>query len=187
MIPYSNDVFIPDEPDWVTLTTDEDILWAGRPSIYMLLHGILGDIAILVLGVISWMIDIGVISVDTILIDLLPLTLIAIISILIGLFSLIATLLYWLSIQYVVTSEEIYVKKGIVSRQAVNTRLDRVYNTEFQQSILGRILSFGDVQIQTAGTGGTDVRFRMVDNPGEKTGLITRERDEPGSSDPEKN
>ncbi|WP_306060484.1 PH domain-containing protein [Natronococcus wangiae] len=54
------------------------------------------------------------------------------------------TYLCWLRLLYVITDEEIYVKYGLISRDITQVRLDRE-NTAYDQSILERVLSFGDV------------------------------------------
>lgn len=57
----------------------------------------------------------------------------------------------WHRTLYVITDEEIYVKRGLISRDVTQVRLDRVQNTAYKQSVLERVLSFADVQVFTAG------------------------------------
>lgn len=81
--------------------------------------------------------------------------------------------LQWLRILYVLTDTELYVKEGLISRDVTQIRLARVQNTTFEQSVLARILRFGDVHIYTAGSGTEDITFRHVPNPQAITGMVT--------------
>jgi uncharacterized membrane protein YdbT with pleckstrin-like domain len=73
----------------------------------------------------------------------------------------------------VITSEEICVKHGLVSRDVTQIRIDRVQNTAYSQSVLERLCSFGDVEIYTAGSGTEDLVFRNVSRPERVKSVLT--------------
>lgn len=166
-------------PTWVTLTEDERIILHQRPSIYPYLMGQLGSVLLVVVGAVLALAGVGVGSPP---IDLSSLqTVLLVIGVLllaIGLLGIAWSLLRWWSLEYVATTKEVYRKQGIVSRSVTNLSIDRIQNTTFDQSVIGRILSYGHVRIATAGTGGTEVVFRYVSNPADVVAMITEQRTE---------
>ena len=58
---------------------------------------------------------------------------------------------------YVITDRRLHIKKGIVSRTIQETRLVRVQNVNYNQSVLQRMLQIGDVDFDTAA--GDDYNF----------------------------
>jgi uncharacterized membrane protein YdbT with pleckstrin-like domain len=58
---------------------------------------------------------------------------------------------------YTVTDHRLHIKRGIVSRTVQETRLERVQNVNYTQSVLQRVLQIGDVDFDTAA--GDDYNF----------------------------
>jgi uncharacterized membrane protein YdbT with pleckstrin-like domain len=58
---------------------------------------------------------------------------------------------------YVITDRRLHIKRGIISRTIQETRLVRVQNVNYNQSVLQRILQIGDVDFDTAA--GDDYNF----------------------------
>jgi uncharacterized membrane protein YdbT with pleckstrin-like domain len=58
---------------------------------------------------------------------------------------------------YTITDRRLHIKRGIVSRTIQETRLERVQNVNYNQSILQRMLQVGDVDFDTAA--GDDYNF----------------------------
>ena len=80
--------------------------------------------------------------------------------------SLIIPALSWIDryfTEYSVTSSGVLVKRGITRRRVARILKTKVESVNLQQSVLGRILGYGDVTI--AGTGGDVLRVRMVQDP----------------------
>jgi uncharacterized membrane protein YdbT with pleckstrin-like domain len=71
------------------------------------------------------------------------------------------------STTYTITDRRLNIKRGIVSREVQETRLERVQNVNYDQGVIQRILQVGDVNFDTAGSGDYDFRFDGVDDPGE--------------------
>lgn len=59
--------------------------------------------------------------------------------------------LYWITTDYVFTDRRIIVRKGIISREGKDMPLSKVNNVSFAVSALGRLLNYGELQIQSAG------------------------------------
>jgi len=63
----------------------------------------------------------------------------------------IVPFLRWLTTDYVFTDRRIIVRSGIVARQGRDMPLAKVNNISFSVSLLGRILNYGRLDIQSAG------------------------------------
>ena len=66
--------------------------------------------------------------------------------------------------EYVLTSRRVIQQMGILSRRSVDSWLDKINNIEHRQTLWGRILGFGDVEIETASEQGI-IRFASVSRP----------------------
>jgi uncharacterized membrane protein YdbT with pleckstrin-like domain len=66
---------------------------------------------------------------------------------------------------YRITDRRLNIKRGIISREVQETRLERVQNVNFNQGIIERILQIGDVDFDTAGSGDYDFVFAGVAQP----------------------
>ncbi len=66
------------------------------------------------------------------------------------------------SMRFMVTSQRIIVRRGILSRTEQTTALGRVQNITVRQTIVQRLLGVGDVEFDTAGGDPRDADFRFV-------------------------
>lgn len=64
----------------------------------------------------------------------------------------------WSAAAYVVTDQRVLLLEGLISRNVSAIPLAKVTDTTFRRSIIGRVLGYGDL---------------MLDSPGEKPGLST--------------
>ena len=78
------------------------------------------------------------------------------------------------STRYVFTTKAVYEKTGLVSRTVTQVRFDRIQNTAFDQSFVERALSYGDLAVYTAGTGGVNLSLRDVPEPQRVNELVTK-------------
>lgn len=69
----------------------------------------------------------------------------------------------FLTSEYGVTSKRVLGKTGFISRDSLDIVLGKVEAVRLKQSILGRILNYGDVEV--TGTGGTEERLRFIPDP----------------------
>lgn len=151
-----------EEADWMHLTENETVRWTGRPSPYTIVVAIAVAVGVAVAGLLlaGWLLSVVELNDLPGWIAYLPLLLT-----LVGLLSAVWTYLNWIRLLYVITDEEIYVKHGLVSRDVTQVRLSRVQNTAYSQSIVERLLSYGDIKIFTAGTSTEDLVFESVPHP----------------------
>jgi uncharacterized membrane protein YdbT with pleckstrin-like domain len=68
---------------------------------------------------------------------------------------------------YAITDRRLHIKRGIISREIQQTRLERVQNVNYNQSFFQRLVQVGDVDFDTAGSGDYDFSFDGVANPEE--------------------
>ena len=84
---------------------------------------------------------------------------------------LIQQWLRWLVTEIAVTNRRIIYKKGLIRRQTNEMNMDKVESVQIDQSILGRMLDYGDVTI--LGTGEGFETLRTIANPIELRNSIT--------------
>ena len=71
----------------------------------------------------------------------------------------IVPFLRWMTTEYVFTDRRIIVRSGIITRHGKDMPLAKVNNVSFFVPAMGRILNYGELQIQSAGENdGLDVR-----------------------------
>lgn len=66
--------------------------------------------------------------------------------------------------EYVLTNYRVIQQTGIFSKRSVDSRLDKINNVEHLQTFWGRILGYGDLEIDTASETGTS-RFPRITRP----------------------
>jgi len=68
----------------------------------------------------------------------------------------------WTTTNFVVTSERVISRRGVIAKHGIEIPLDRINTVFFSQSLFERIIGAGDLGIESAGEGGrqtfTDIR-----------------------------
>ncbi|WP_277555461.1 PH domain-containing protein [Halobaculum limi] len=85
--------------------------------------------------------------------------------ILIGLFIIASAYLTRENTEYVITTEALYKKRGILSRDVKRVGFEKVQDTSYTQGFFGTQFGYGDVDISTAGGSGVELRFDSVEDP----------------------
>ncbi len=83
----------------------------------------------------------------------------------------------WWFTWYVLTNERLVTRSGVLARQGFEIPLENVTNIHFSQSILERLLSSGDLLIESAGEMGQS-RFKDIPEPEEFQSLLYRIRED---------
>ncbi len=68
---------------------------------------------------------------------------------------------------YTITTRRLRIQRGIISREIQETRLERVQNVNYNQSLLQRVLQVGDVDFDTAAGDDYNFIFAGVADPDE--------------------
>ena len=69
------------------------------------------------------------------------------------------------STKYLITTQRLRISHGVMRRSVQETRLDRVQNVNYSQSVLDRVFRVGTVDFDTAGTDDSEFRFEWVNAP----------------------
>jgi uncharacterized membrane protein YdbT with pleckstrin-like domain len=76
--------------------------------------------------------------------------------------------------RYLVTTQRLHIRRGILSRHTQQTRIDRVQNVNTDQTLVDRILRVGAVDFDTAGTDDSDFRFVGIASPHRVVAAVDR-------------
>ena len=143
----------------INLHPGEQVLFEGHPSWRSILAFYLKGLLIaLILGVLvalaTRVIDD---EVNEGLVFLVVLVTIAL-TVLIGFVKRVAT-------TYTITDRRLNIKRGLISREIQETRLERVQNVNYRQSAMQRMLGVGDVDFDTAAGDDYNFVFNGVADP----------------------
>jgi uncharacterized membrane protein YdbT with pleckstrin-like domain len=153
--------------DWLTLSGDERIEWIGRPSLFTIVPQLLIAVIVGVGGALA------VSALDSVVDGTVP-AVVRLLPLLAALSILAVVLLRWYRVRYVITSTQVYIKRGFVSLDVDQIRLARIQNTQLSQSILERLLGYGDVVAYTAGSDTLNIEFNAVPNPSRVNETLSR-------------
>ena len=93
------------------------------------------------------------------LLRLLPLILLLIPFIRMGL-----KIIKWWNESYIITNRRVIQTEGIINKHVIDSSLEKVNDVVLNQSVLGRMLGYGDVEILTASEIGAN-RFERISGP----------------------
>jgi uncharacterized membrane protein YdbT with pleckstrin-like domain len=79
-----------------------------------------------------------------------------------------------MSTTYLVTSQRLSIRRGILSKHMQQTRIDRVQNVNTEQSLRERILRVGTIDFDTAGTDDSEFRFVGIASPANVVAAVDR-------------
>jgi uncharacterized membrane protein YdbT with pleckstrin-like domain len=139
----------------------EEIVFEGHPSWRgVLSFYVYGVIAAVVVGIV-----VGLIA-DSVIGSIVAVAGIAAV--------LAAGLVKRMATHYVVTTQRLRIRRGILAKKIQQTRIDRVQNVNTDQRLLDRVLRVGTVDFDTAGTDDSDFTFRGIANPDEVVSAVDR-------------
>jgi uncharacterized membrane protein YdbT with pleckstrin-like domain len=139
----------------------ESVLFEGRPSWRAILgFYIVGALVAAAVGAVVGLVS-GTVSGGGVFVVL------AVLVVLVGWLRRLGT-------RYAITSERLWIQRGLLSRHTQETRLTRVQNVNTDQTVLQRMLGVGIVDFDTAGTDAPDSEFafRGVADPANVAKLV---------------
>ena len=74
---------------------------------------------------------------------------------------LIVVWIRWQSISYTLTDQRIIIETGVLSRQSKAIPIDRVQDCTTRQSLVGRMLGYGRVEVDAAGAQGAEILVHL--------------------------
>ncbi len=139
----------------LNLSPGEQVIFQGHPSWRAILGFYLKGVLIAAIaGVIAKLVGAGGGTVFLVVLVIIALT------VLVGFVKRVST-------TYTITSRRLNIKRGIVSREVQETRLERVQNVNYRQSVYQRLTQIGDVDFDTAATDDYNFVFAGVADPAE--------------------
>jgi membrane protein YdbS with pleckstrin-like domain len=153
------------------LTDDEVIITSFRPHWKLL--------AIPILWFVALSIAMILVAVN---LDVLQWILIAALAVFAVIF-VAKPLVNWYTTRYVLTSERLITRTGLIAKAGVEIPLDRITNVNFSQSIIERLLGAGDLLIESAGSTGQS-RFKDIPHPDEFQTVLYKAREGKGDGRP---
>ena len=148
----------------------EEIVFDGHPSwrgvLSFYVYGVVAAVVVgIVVGLIAGSVAGSIVAVAGIAVVLLG-----------GFLKRVAT-------HYMVTTQRLRIRRGILAKKIQQTRLDRVQNVNTDQRLRDRILRVGTVDFDTAGTDDSDFTFVGIANPADVVAAVDRaQRDAATSS-----
>ena len=79
-------------------------------------------------------------------------------------FSMIHDILVWSNHQYLVTNRRVMQISGVINKAITDSSLEKVNDVKMEQSALGRVFGYGDIEILTASELGVNV-FKRIEDP----------------------
>jgi uncharacterized membrane protein YdbT with pleckstrin-like domain len=145
----------------VDLHADERVVFEGHPSWRGLLSFYLGGVAgAVVVAVIAGLLTSFVVG------------------LLVGVVLVAGVLLFGfvkrMSTTYLVSTQRLYIRRGLLSKREQQTRIDRVQNVNTAQSLRDRVLRVGTVDFDTAGTDDSEFRFVGIADPAMVVAAVDR-------------
>jgi uncharacterized membrane protein YdbT with pleckstrin-like domain len=139
----------------LNLSPGERVIFQGHPSWRAILGFYLKGILVAALaGVIFKLFGASSGTVFLVVLAIVALT------VLVGLLKRIST-------TYTITDRRLNIRRGIVSREVQETRLERVQNVNYKQSVYQRVMQIGDVDFDTAAGDDYNFIFFGVADPGD--------------------
>ncbi|MFC4249750.1 PH domain-containing protein [Natribaculum luteum] len=157
-------------PDWLHLGEGEAVVWESRPHPVAMGSRLLVGVSLVLVGflVAVWGAADGVGVV----------TAIGLVVAIVGAGLAVVRYVHWTTTRYVITTSELYEKRGVVSRDVTQFRLDRIQNTSLRQSALGRLLGYGNLTVYTAGSGDPELTFQRLSRPHEASTVLSEQLDD---------
>lgn len=84
-------------------------------------------------------------------------------------------ILWWAARQLIVTNRRVIFRSGVLGKSERSIPLSRVQDVSVRYGIAGRILGYGDVRIESAGGGATEIVALGVSDPdGVKEAILSQ-------------
>jgi len=155
---------------WLDLLDDEHIIWRDHPSKWMLLPAVLfgvvlsaGYVALFAIGYIpGGPVQQAITTVVVLTLCFAPVAL---------------TELKRRNIEYIITNKRVAKKSRIFARTGDPINSSKIQNVQYDQGVIDRLLSVGEIQIMTSGRGDVDMRWARVRYPKSVIDEVSQQKD----------
>jgi uncharacterized membrane protein YdbT with pleckstrin-like domain len=153
------------------LHPDEHVVFEGHPSwravLAFYISAVGGAVVIGVIVAVAASVALGIV---------VGLVLLAL-AVLVGFIKRMAT-------TYMVSTQRLYIRQGILAKRVQQTRIDRVQNVNTDQTLMQRILRVGTVDFDTAGSDDSEFRFVGIASPDKVVSAVDRAQREAAGTRP---
>jgi uncharacterized membrane protein YdbT with pleckstrin-like domain len=87
------------------------------------------------------------------------LDIVALVPVALGLVLILRAWFRWWGTEIAVTDHRVIYKSGIISRRTVEMNVEQIESVEVDQSVLGRMLGYGDIAVHGTGEGMENIRL----------------------------
>lgn len=136
------------------LGENEKVLLLERQHWFRLVNAVIEELVIVLIILIA----------ITLVLPLFPLASLLYVLVLIPLGKGIYDFLGWLNREFVITNRRVIQISGILNKSVTDSSLEKVTDLKLEQSALGRIFNYGDIEILTASELGANL-FRQIADP----------------------
>ncbi|USZ73539.1 PH domain-containing protein [Natronosalvus halobius] len=143
---------------WLSLDTDEEVVWSGRPRLH----------------VVGWL-AVPALAIPALLVVVWPSLLSAVVGVLAWAVISYLGYVYVTNIDYVISTKYVYTKFGILGRSVTQIGLHNIQDTTLSQGIFGTHSNYGTISFSTAGGEGATLSFYLVDEPSTVKSTIDRQ------------
>ncbi|MGB1586519.1 MAG: PH domain-containing protein [Thermoplasmatota archaeon] len=144
-----------------------ETLWTGKPQLASMIGGMVGALMALVIG--------GGTLLTSSLLGMQAFIMAGTLGV-IGLATAASVYIRFRYTNYQVRSAGVVVTSGWLSRKRVETRYEKVTDVMVYQNLLGRILGYGNITINTAGSNQAPVQFHGLGDPERIKAIIDEAR-----------
>jgi uncharacterized membrane protein YdbT with pleckstrin-like domain len=83
----------------------------------------------------------------------------------------------WRSVEYIITTQRVINVRGVISKHTFDSRLDSINDLRLSQSILGRLLNYGNLEVMTGNDENGDV-YECISRPRSFLRVLEQQREE---------
>lgn len=147
------------------MSENERILMVARQHGFVLFSNILLEILLSVLIIVG-------LTLAQILLPGVPVIPAGYILVLVPVIGMIRDILIWSNRQYIITNRRVIQVTGVLSKEVLDTSLEKLTDVKMNQSFFGRLFNYGDIEILTASELGVNL-FQRIGDPVEfKTAML---------------
>ena len=167
-----------DVPEWMQLSKNEELLWSGHQSMWTYIPTYLAGAILIAAAAALPILEVSLPA-------SMPATIlgVSVVLVALGIGVLVLTYFQYRTHLYAITSEQVFHRSGILSRNIDQVRMEQVQNTSCNQSIVERLLSFGTVQLDTAGTANIELNLWGIHRPRKVNRIVTNRLNEMSTAD----
>lgn len=147
------------------MSENERILLVARQHGFVLFSNILLEILLSVLIIVG-------LTLAQILLPGVPVIPVGYILVLVPVIGMIRDILVWSNRQYIITNRRVIQVTGVLSKEVLDTSLEKLTDVKMNQSFFGRLFNYGDIEILTASELGVNLFQRIGDPVGFKTAML---------------